>query len=395
MKMRVAIITHEFPPFIFGGIGVFTQNLAEALTKQGLDVLVIAGSPDKLPKRKIMGGMEVVSVPRGSFPPRHLWFQLRNIDTIRRELAGCDIVHGQDCAAFPLLDLCKKSGLSVPWVITFHTNPFAELRLTLMSVRRGGSLTDIATYLLGFPLWDITVRRHLEFADHLVSVSASLREEICNAYRVEKQKINVVHTCVNVAHFQGMGRHQRDVSSPTKVNLLYAGRLYYRKGIVHLLRIILELVRHLNVSNFHLQIFGAGPLDRFLRRYIADNHLSTLVTMRGHVPRETLLANLANSDIVCIPSLYEACPVLMIEAMAAGKPVVAFDLPFAREILGEDCSMLLASGGLDSFARILAHLIDSEEDRRKLGLLLKCKSLDFDSEKIASSYRMIYSNLVG
>jgi len=107
----VGILTHEYPPFIFGGIGTFAQNLAEGLTRLNVDVTVIAGSSLQQPKRTLTDGkhpVEILWVPRGLLPPRHLWFQLKNVDLIRKELGECDIVHGQDCSAFPMLQLCKR-----------------------------------------------------------------------------------------------------------------------------------------------------------------------------------------------------------------------------------------------------------------------------------------------
>jgi glycosyltransferase involved in cell wall biosynthesis len=129
-----------------------------------------------------------------------------------------------------------------------------------------------------------------------------------------------------------------------------------------------------------------------VRRYVARNDLGEFVKFRGHVPRETLLSNLSASDIVCFPSLYEACPLLMIEAMAMAKPVVAFDLPFAREMLGQGSPMLLACNDVD-FARKLWHLISSENDRTEIGYLLRSKARNFDAMKIASLYSEIYTTV--
>jgi glycosyltransferase involved in cell wall biosynthesis len=387
--MRVGIVTHEFPPHVFGGIGVFSQNLATALIRTGIDVLVIAGSAERNPRRSIVDGVSVVRVPRGPFPPRHLWFQLRNINTIMHELDDCDVIHGQDCASYPLLAHCKRIGLKTPWVITFHTNPSAELRLAA-TIHRGNSLADIGTYVLGFPLWDATFRSHMKLADRLVAVSASLRQELCDAYKVNKSALSVVHTCVNFNSLRSLkGRPRRDGF----VRLLYAGRLYYGKGIVHLMEIVLHLFHDLGMSNFHLDIFGSGPLEHSLNRYVARNGLETLVSLNGFVSRERLLPSLAESDIVCIPSLYEACPLLMIEAMCLGKPIVAFDLPFARELLGASAYELLGHGSV-GFASVLRHLMDSDERRLQLGGLLRANAKRFDCRKIALEYCSIYNELV-
>ncbi len=392
--LRVAILTHEYPPFIFGGIGTFIQNLAEGLASLDLDVLVIAGSPEKQPKRmmaKSKNPVEILWVPRGQLPPRHLWFQLKNMSLIRKELEDCDIVHGQDCSAFPLLQFCKSGAGKVPWAITFHTNPYAELRYALASSMQGGTLTDVATYVAGFPLWDIAIRSHARRADHLVFVSNSLREELSRTYKLDRNNVSVIHTCVNIAELENaLSNRSHDCTS--NVHLFYSGRLYFRKGIFQLVRIVQHMVSGLGISDFDLQIFGSGPLERPLREYLTRHGLERNIKLRGHVPRRILLAGLADSDIVCMPSLYEACPVAVIEAMAMGKPVVAFDVPFAREML-QGSSALLASDSSD-FAQKLAWLIRSPDDRKRLGRMLKDRAAIFDSTQIAMEYQAIYTSLV-
>lgn len=392
-KLRVAILSNEYPPFIFGGIGTFCQNLAEALARQGVEVLVIGGSPEKHPKRvrtDELHPVEIIWLPRGPIPPRHLWFQLRNMNEIKRQLATCDVVHGQDSSSFPMLQFCLRSGLKIPWVITFHTNPQAELHFTLASILHGASLTDIATYLAGFPLWDITVREHAKLANSLVTVSRTLREEICRGYGVDETRISAIPTCVDIANLRSVLPNRRRRTGTT-VRLFNAGRLYYRKGILRLLEVARYLVQDLAVRNFELNIFGAGPLEEASRSYVSRNHLEANVKLRGFVPRGTLLNELADSDIVCVPSYYEACPVSMIEAMAFGKPVVAFNLPYAREMLPNEHQML-AFDEMD-FAAKLAQLISSEEDRSKLGSITKNEAAKFNSEKVAASYCNIYQSL--
>jgi len=395
--MRVAIVTNEYPPHIFGGIGTFCQNLAEALAEKGTDVLVVAGSPEKAPtqtRTKVPHAVEVLSFPRGSIPPNQFWFQLKNMNKIRRELESCDVVHGQDSSAFPMLQFCKKFGPKVPWVITFHTNPQAELHLTVGSFLRGASLTDFFTYAIGFPSWDITVREHARSADRLVAVSDSLRDELCRGYGLDREALAVIPTCIDISRLQSMLRSQEKDYAEAGVSLFYAGRLYYRKGVLNLLNIARCLVDQLGVANFKLQVFGSGPLDGVCRSYVSNHDLGDHVKIRGFVSRRMLLTELAASDIVCVPSHYEACPVLMIEAMAGGKPVIAFDLPYAREMLKEETRMLLASNEFD-YAMKLASLINSEEDRARLGRVMRNRAERFDAQSVAASYQTVYSNLIG
>ena len=392
-KLRVGIIS-EYPPFSFGGIGTFTRNLSEALATASTDVLVVAARPTRSPTQILdkTQRLRILWVPRVSLLPRHMWFQLTNIDLISRELSACDVVHGQDIYAFPLLQLFKRRRLKTPWVITFHTNPQAELHFTLNSLMKGSSLTDLVTYGAGFPFWDMTVRQHIKHADSLVSVSGSLREELSRGYRVDKERLKVIHTCVSTNDLRTLQTSTHLRPSKGTVRLFYAGRLYYRKGILQLMRIVADIVNQPEGRNIRLDIFGRGPLESVLKKYAADHLREISVAIRGHVDRTTLLQELSTSDIVCFPSLYEACPMLMIEAISMGKPVLAFDLPFAREILG-NVEELLATNTSD-FRVKLVRLISSQNERLSLGRRVLKRARDFDAVKIAAEYRKVYVELM-
>jgi glycosyltransferase involved in cell wall biosynthesis len=321
-----------------------------------------------------------------------MWFQLTNIDLISRELSACDVVHGQDIYAFPLLQLFKRRRLKTPWVVTFHTNPQAELYFALNSVIKGSSLTDLVTYGAAFPLWDLTVRQHSKHADSLVCVSGSLREELSRGYKLDLERLKVIHTCasINEARMHEASKSLR--SSTGTVRLFYAGRLYYRKGILKLIQIMADIVNQPEGRNISLNVFGRGPLELVLKKYVADHLRKISVAIRGHVDRATLLQELSKSDIVCFPSLYEACPMLMIEAISMGKPVLAFDLPFAREILGNIEELLAID--TDDFRLKLIRLISSQNERLGLGRRILKRSRDFDALKIAAEYRKVYEELI-
>ncbi len=386
--MRVAILTVEFPPTIFGGTGTFLQNLATALSKQGTDVVIVTGSPERFPTRTMTSGMEVVRFPREPLLPRHLWFQIRSMDSIKKELATCDVIHGQDCVSFPILNLCKRSGMKTPWVVTFHTNPLSELNAI---AHRGASMLDYVSYVPGFPLWDMMDRVIPKAADQPIAVANSLREELCRTYGLETGTFKVIHNCINLTDFEKF-KNSRRIGAGKKIRLFFAGRLYYRKGISHLLRILSSMTSGNGAADFELQIFGRGPLEGGLKNYVTQHKLSEVVKFRGHVTRETLLENMNTCDIICFPSLYEACPLLMMEGMAMGKPVIAFDRPFSREMLGSEHSKLLATNEQD-YASKLISLMNSEEDRLGLGHSLALKAKKFDSTITASLYREVYEDL--
>lgn len=400
--MRVLIVSHEFPPYTFGGIGVFCYHLAKALTASGTDVTVVVGCPPSAIKNRLADlrvmddGLEVIRVPRMSFPPSHLWYQMMNLNTISELVSSFDVIHGQDCATFPIISYCKKKNASPPWVVTLHTNPASELYYALKSATSlEGSLKDFASYVLGFPLWHVSVRGHTRLADMLVAVSRSLAEEILGCYKIEQKKLSTVYTGVDISCLDEIARSiSPRQSDSNRVKIFYGGRLYWRKGILHLLRSLVHLTRKFGFRDFQLHVFGRGPLKSKIRELISDFNLSDNVRLQGFVGYQELIGVMATSDIVCVPSLYEACPVGMIEAMALGKPVVAFNRPFSRELLGGALSHMLATN-VEDYAKCLYGLCTSENLRKESGGSLRIRALKtFDIRIIASTYQKLYRELM-
>jgi glycosyltransferase involved in cell wall biosynthesis len=162
---------------------------------------------------------------------------------------------------------------------------------------------------------------------------------------------------------------------------------------MQLLRVARHLKEELGVTKFDLEFLGEGPLEGPMKSYISRYGLEENVRLCGQVPHQVLLETLVSSDIFCFPSLHEACPIVLIEAMALGKPLVAFNYPFAREIVGKEFAELLASSTLD-FARKIVYLMKNDGDRLKLGRTLYNHAAQFDSSNIAAEYQTAYQGLI-
>jgi len=181
--------------------------------------------------------------------------------------------------------------------------------------------------------------------------------------------------------------------SSKRIRIVCAGRFYWGKGFLHLLRSLAHLTHIIGFEDFQLEMFGRGPLEGKIRRLIMDSNLSRNVRLRGFVKNDQLMTTVATSDIVCFPSLYEACPVGMIEAMALGKPIVAFDKPFSREMLGHDKELPL-SRNIGEYARNLHLLCTSEDLRLRVGSCLRDRARnEFDIKIVADKYLHLYKDL--
>jgi glycosyltransferase involved in cell wall biosynthesis len=104
---------------------------------------------------------------------------------------------------------------------------------------------------------------------------------------------------------------------------------------------------------------------------------------------------MTRSDIVCVPSLYEACPLGAIEAMVLEKPVVTFDRPFSRELF-KDVARAAIAPSIQGYAKHLHSLCTSRDLRIGLGKDLRNQAVKrFDIDKIAQKYIELYAQMLG
>jgi glycosyltransferase involved in cell wall biosynthesis len=110
---------------------------------------------------------------------------------------------------------------------------------------------------------------------------------------------------------------------PARIKLLYVGRFSVEKGV----RVLVAAARLLKAQgvDFELRLVGHGPLERELRDTVLESGLSHEVTVAGQVNRRTLHHEYVWADMVCVPSLSEPFGVVVLEALAAGRPVLGTD----------------------------------------------------------------------
>lgn len=119
-----------------------------------------------------------------------------------------------------------------------------------------------------------------------------------------------------------------------------------------------------------LTFVGTGALDGRLEREIGSQQIADRVALAGLVPRDDVFERFAQADLFVSASLGEGLPVAVIEAMAAGCPVVLSDIPHHREVAdGADFVPFVRTGDIDGFAREIERFRNmSPEERRAIGL---------------------------
>ena len=156
-----------------------------------------------------------------------------------------------------------------------------------------------------------------------------------------------------------------------KCILCYIGSLNPQDGVDHLLRSLRHLFYDLKRSDFHCVIMGTGDSLQDLRNLADKLHLDGCVELPGFVSDEDLQANLAAADICLDPDpsspLNDVSTwIKVMEYMAYGKPIVAFDLKETRFSAG-DAAIYVRPNEEAEFAKTIAQLMGQPELRSKMG----------------------------
>jgi len=166
------------------------------------------------------------------------------------------------------------------------------------------------------------------------------------------------------------------------VNILFVGRLEYRKGLGYLLRAFDQLKPL--YPNLRLVIVGDGPLRRWYGNFLARKQLADVV-MTGYVPEEMKARYYASCDIFCSPATGdESFGIVLLEAMAAGVPIVASDIHGYKNVVQRGIQGLLVEPkNHRALAAALYRLSNDEELRHRMGEEGRAKAPEYAWDRVS------------
>jgi glycosyltransferase involved in cell wall biosynthesis len=343
--LKVIFLTHEYPPYIFGGIGGFVKNLATGLLKKGVKASVICGYPTmKATARRysqtISEGVTIFRCPYPNLPPHHVVFQLANLKNFTKivEAEAPDIIHGQSGSSYPALIPLQAS---LPFLTSFHSSPRMDRIWSTHSILRGGTFKDLWTYVIGHPSEEYVYRNEFQRSDLSIAVSNTLKSELLIEMGVEyAEQTRYIYNGVDLARLDEEYRQATAEVDEDPHTILFAGRLYWRKGALNVLQ--LAYLLHKNKTPFNVIVHGTGPLFK-----------------KGFTPLAELVKSMARSKYLALPSFYDSCPMALLDSMCLGKIPLLLDLPFASELTDGGTYGILAP----NMSQLTKKLIALSEER--------------------------------
>ncbi|HWV72141.1 MAG TPA: glycosyltransferase family 4 protein [Pseudosphingobacterium sp.] len=204
------------------------------------------------------------------------------------------------------------------------------------------------------------------------------------SYRREDALDNVVVIPNELSFFKSYNYNE------TSIHLLAIGRLCYQKGF----DILLEVVRSVLDQNpaWILRIVGEGEDEAFLKSMIAVYKLDKQVQIIPFQKNVELLYE--NSAIYLMTSRYEGLPMVLLEALVSGLPIIAFDCPTGPKelVLTGKNGYLIPMGDNESFAKKLTELINDLEMRKQLSRGAYEEALKYRSDIIFKQWNQLLAN---
>lgn len=185
-----------------------------------------------------------------------------------------------------------------------------------------------------------------------------------NKKLISKDKIVVIYNGLKLNEYQNLEYEIVYNKKEEEILLGNAGRLSTQKGQKYLIDLAKELKKR--DLKFKILIAGKGELEQELKKYSKEKNVETEVVFLGFV--ENVKSFMKTIDIFLLPSLWEGFGYVMIEAMAAEKPVIAFDTSNNSEIIVDGkTGNLVEFPNIEVMADKIQLLINDTEMRNDLG----------------------------
>ncbi len=362
--LKVLAISNLFPNQFEPRRGLFNLNQFNALAATGVDVKVVApvpafpgmglaprlassGRAARVPHTDEIGGLPV-------WYPRYPYLPL-----VGREFHGPLYYRGTRKAIGRIIDDWGPDVIYVTWTWpdAFAAGLIARDHGLPYVVKVHG--TDINEYL------DYRGRKRrilsaLDNASGVVSVSEALKE-VMSGQGIETDKIHVIYNGVDRKQYRPQDKSESrlrlgiDADAPTVV---FVGNLKPVKGLDQLLKAFKELRGQ--IQNVKLHIIGRGPLESELRKQSINLGLEEQVRFEGEQSPVEVSRWMSAADVLCLPSVNEGVPNVLLEAMACGTPVVASLVGGIPEIVDRGrCGYLVKPG----FPGLLAEALEKSLNR--------------------------------
>jgi len=375
--MRVLRTIESFYPFMTGPANQAFM-ISKKLHEKGIESPIFTTNykAENSPSTEVYKGIKV-----RRFRVKRAYMKYLYTPVLKKDILkfNPDIIHAHNYRSYQTEIAFKAAKeLNIPFIINTHGG-----LLGYKSITKGAKSTPYRVY-------DLMGGKGLVNKADAVIVSSKQEYDEAVRFGVKEDKLHIIPMGIDVSEYQKIKRTRKD----DKTVLLFVGRICRDRNVMP----ILEALKVLNDDRFELRVVGgavkrsdtekAGYLDE-LKRYAKKNKLNVVFT--GLKYDDDLKKEYRNADIFIYTSLWENFGQTMLEAAAAGLPIIATDVGIANDIvINGKTGFITSKSDENKIAEHITELFDKNK-RGEFGKeILKIVRSDFNWDDIIIKYMNLY-----
>ena len=358
--MRIVMMTNTYLPHV-GGVARSVESFSQALRDAGHAVMVVAPEFPGMPSQET----DVVRVPaiqRFNGSDFSVRLPVPGLLSEPLERFQPDLIHAHHPFLLGDTALRVASARGLPLVFTHHTlyEEYTHYVSTGADKEKGKGSEALRRFAV-----DLSTG-YANLCDHVLAPSQSVGDLL--RHRGVTTPISVVPTGVDLLRFARRSgkRFRRAHGIPAEAFVVgHIGRLAPEKNLMFLARTVAAFLEARPEAWF--LVAGSGPLEEDIRAHLAERGLSDRVCFAGILQGRDLVDGYAAMDVFAFASQSETQGMVLLEAMAAGVPVIAVDASGVREVVQTGVNgRKLATEDEQAFSAAIAWVADMPADARKI-----------------------------
>lgn len=377
--MRISILTPTFLPRV-GGAEVVVFELAKQLINYGHDVNIITPKWLKGPRWLRKEETNGIKIFRFNIK-RRIWKFIDpffHLPPLLKEMSP-DILNAHYVSPTGFGGFFWSKIMRIPSVFTLHGediyDPIYSVPKVLQRLMKGV----------------------LRNCSDITAISSFVKNIVVSKFSISEERIKVIPNGVNTKKFtpycNGTVIREKYHIKDNELLVLTVQRLHPRKAVQYFLKVISKISK--SEDRMRFMIVGDGPEKLKLMKLSRMLKIEDKLIFTGFVPDSTLPSYYAACDIFTLHTLYEGLGVVLLEAIASGKPVVTTIAGGTTDIIQDGVNGLLVKPrDIEAFTNAVLILANNKDLRTKMGERGRKMAVDkFDWEKIAKKYIQVYTSV--
>lgn len=345
--MKILITTGIYPPDI-GGPATYSKLLFDELPKRGVDVSVLSFG-------------EVRGFPKGI---SHIYFLLKLLLRSR----SVDIIFAQDTVSVGFPSLCASKILGKKLFVRVPGDHSWEQATQRFGVT--DSIDDFQNKKYG---WKIELLRKIQRITvngaHTVIAPSLYFRDLVSKWVENKDKVFCIYNGIDLSVIP---QNSNTYKSKT---IISAGRLVPWKGFEGLIRCLTLL------PDYTLSVAGSGPFQEELMHAAQEMGVIQRVHFLGQVPQKELIRKIQDSEVFVLNTAFESFSFQIVEAMAAGTPVITTNIGNLKEIVDDQKNGVLVNpDDVQAISNAITQLATNNEFRKRIIAEAHIKAQKFSIE---------------